>query len=775
MGDGWPVWKPRRHLGHLQSIEGRSIAVGAASELSTSACYFTIWQYTGEPALRWVYTSEQVCSGIAPQWARLQREYLSQVEDDSEQRHLSGLLHIHLYLISNRGTSKAEQLPPTYGPSHPIAGSSDRVSAAESGRQSQPSLLRQASGRHETSSSTRLHDSAHSSPIGSTAEGCHEDACSGTEATNHSSLPLDGVNGNSEPHRTMPASARAACCEDVPLPGRLLMSASLDLNALEPLAAVADLDSRVLPANTLLLELSDGLYIWPPSEHLLRTASGAVPGPAARGGNAAAPAVPSAQPPSAWDSPQALKTFSASRGSLQKSFKEAAPPETPDIRTDSRGQSRSVSRSNSASRLAEGPMEAARRLSSRGASISGSDEMQVALGDLEWSLMSVADAHRRLQAARARQRHLLKSLDEAVQRRSAARRQAAALQAVHDRSARQLDAAQRAQQAAAALQRGVAVSRQVAALQAQALLGAAAAMQEAGRRLQEAARLLEVEGRGSRLHHLQRQLVARRCRMAVALGRIYNVGPRTVTEPEPPPRGFLWDQLDDLWFTEFVLTKAPELPQPNEASDLEPPPSPALSDHGSYASSVSRFREVARLAVGGLELEPDVVRRAADPDGGWRVGGPEAERAAAALGYVARLVQRLASLLDVPLRYPLRFANSRSSVFSHPFPAGTVGERGGEGREGASRVFDLLQIGERSPDPDDASLAPKEFPLFLDSSERMRFRYAVFLLNKDIEQLLNVHGLHSTGVNQLLQNLYKLLAAAASAAPSSSSGRAPSM
>lgn len=51
--------KPRRHLRHLQSIEGRSVVVGAASELSTSACFFTIWQYTGEPALRWVYTSEQ--------------------------------------------------------------------------------------------------------------------------------------------------------------------------------------------------------------------------------------------------------------------------------------------------------------------------------------------------------------------------------------------------------------------------------------------------------------------------------------------------------------------------------------------------------------------------------------------------------------------------------------------------------------------------------------------------------------------------------------------
>lgn len=257
----------------------------------------------------------QVCGGIAPQWARLQQEYLPQAEDDSVQRHLSGLLHIHLYLIPHRGTFKAEQLPPTYGPSHPTAGSSDRVNGADCRRQSHPSLLRQASGRAEASSSIRLHDSAHSSPVGSTAEGCHEDACSGTEATSPSCFPLDGFNGADELHRTIPASAHATCCEDLPLPGQLLMSASLDLNALEPLAAVADLDNRMLPANTLLLELSDGLYVWPPSQHLLRTASGAVPGPgefpaarpaAARGGDAAAPAVPTAPPPRALGSPQVL-------------------------------------------------------------------------------------------------------------------------------------------------------------------------------------------------------------------------------------------------------------------------------------------------------------------------------------------------------------------------------------------------------------------------------------------------------------------------------------
>ena len=131
--------------------------------------------------------------------------------------------------------------------------------------------------------------------------------------------------------------------------------------------------------------------------------------------------------------------------------------------------------------------------------------------------------------------------------------------------------------------------------------------------MQEAARLLEVEGRGSRLASLQKQLVARRCRLACAYGAVYFVGPKpglpllslslkalqclviwssclvllppllvpmkcchpvfvccrsawcvwrvltaehsvrlsehAVSEPEPPPGGFPWDFMDMLWFT----------------------------------------------------------------------------------------------------------------------------------------------------------------------------------------------------------------------------------
>jgi hypothetical protein len=43
----------------------------------------------------------------------------------------------------------------------------------------------------------------------------------------------------------------------------------------------------------------------------------------------------------------------------------------------------------------------------------------------------------------------------------------------------------------------------------------------------------------------------------------------------------------------------------------------------------------------------------------------------------------------------------------------------------------------------------------------------VFLLNKDVIQLLQTHGISASGPNQLLQNLYKLLLAAESALPHS--------
>lgn len=60
---------------------------------------------------------------------------------------------------------------------------------------------------------------------------------------------------------------------------------------------------------------------------------------------------------------------------------------------------------------------------------------------------------------------------------------------------------------------------------------------------------------------------------------------------------------------------------------------------------------------------------------------------------------------------------------------------------------------------------PEQLPLFYEAGDRTRFAYALFLLNKDIEQLLHAHGLAGAGPSQLLQNLYLLISAATSALP----------
>jgi hypothetical protein len=80
------------------------------------------------------------------------------------------------------------------------------------------------------------------------------------------------------------------------------------------------------------------------------------------------------------------------------------------------------------------------------------------------------------------------------------------------------------------------------------------------------------------------------------------------------------------------------------------------------------------------------------------------------------------------------------------------------------------------PPPDaapDAAPWGVELPLFYEASDRTRFAYALFLLNKDIEQLLHAHGLSGSGPYQLLANLYVLLTAAESGLPHPHQGAQP--
>nr|KAJ3408277.1 hypothetical protein HK105_003226 [Polyrhizophydium stewartii] len=108
--------------------------------------------------------------------------------------------------------------------------------------------------------------------------------------------------------------------------------------------------------------------------------------------------------------------------------------------------------------------------------------------------------------------------------------------------------------------------------------------------------------------------------------------------------------------------------------------------------------------------------------------GQDDERIATALGFTAHLVTLLAYYLDVPLRYYMLPISSRSTVWD---------------------VVSLQFQGS------------KEFPLFARGSERIRFEYAVFLINKNIEQLLNHTGRPVKNLRNTLPNVRALCAVVA--------------
>ncbi|KAL3828397.1 hypothetical protein ACJIZ3_017199 [Penstemon smallii] len=117
----------------------------------------------------------------------------------------------------------------------------------------------------------------------------------------------------------------------------------------------------------------------------------------------------------------------------------------------------------------------------------------------------------------------------------------------------------------------------------------------------------------------------------------------------------------------------------------------------------------------------------------------EVQRSSTALGYVAHAVSLVASYLQVPLRYPLRLGGSRSYICDY---APSV-----ELSTSSLNLDSLIST----------SSKPVEFPLFIEGQDSTRAAYAVFLLNKDLEQLLNFIGVKSLGPRQVLANLKELL------------------
>ncbi|OVA13825.1 UV radiation resistance protein/autophagy-related protein 14 [Macleaya cordata] len=117
----------------------------------------------------------------------------------------------------------------------------------------------------------------------------------------------------------------------------------------------------------------------------------------------------------------------------------------------------------------------------------------------------------------------------------------------------------------------------------------------------------------------------------------------------------------------------------------------------------------------------------------------EVQKSATALGYVAHAVSLIASYLEIPLRYPLHLGGSRSYIHDY------------------APSFDVASSASASNSILLTNSKPTEFPLFLEGQDTTRAAYAIFLLNKDLEQLLNSIGVQSLGPRHVLANLKELL------------------
>ncbi|KAL3691860.1 hypothetical protein R1sor_005511 [Riccia sorocarpa] len=256
---------------------------------------------------------------------------------------------------------------------------------------------------------------------------------------------------------------------------------------------------------------------------------------------------------------------------------------------------------------------------------------------------------------------------------------------------------------------------------AQALLRSAKALAGAQSRLQEADRLLSGEGGHGRLNHLRKQLDARRRHMVGQVAALYPLATCTHSGS----------------FNQKQSLKAVGNSQPSGPTTS----SSAVADGTSTSGDLpSGSVEETSIAIAGLQLVVPVKKQP-----GLFNEKSDLETSATALGYVAHAVTLIASYLDIPLRYPVRLGGSRSHIQDYSPPAEPIIETG-------AIVF---PTGQNKPGV--------EFPLFSDNQELTRSAYAVFLLNKDLEQILNQLGVDSVGPRHTLPNLSRLLNAVTSA------------
>ncbi|KAI8641227.1 UV radiation resistance protein and autophagy-related subunit 14-domain-containing protein [Parasitella parasitica] len=170
--------------------------------------------------------------------------------------------------------------------------------------------------------------------------------------------------------------------------------------------------------------------------------------------------------------------------------------------------------------------------------------------------------------------------------------------------------------------------------------------------------------------------------------------------------------LNDLQENELVLEKNIKMRQ-NMFHTLSRRKKELIADLFSIYPIEQSYDDSQQFRIRGIYLPNSVY------------DGQNDEMIATALGFTAHLVSMLAYYLEIPLRYPTTPMSSRSTI------------------------ADLVSLISGS----------REFPLYAKGVDRYRFEFGVFLLNKNIEQLMNAYGLIVIDLRHTLPNIHYFIQA----------------
>nr|CAB3462944.1 unnamed protein product [Digitaria exilis] len=321
--------------------------------------------------------------------------------------------------------------------------------------------------------------------------------------------------------------------------------------------------------------------------------------------------------------------------------------------------------------------------------------------DLQQELARLWSLSAALQAARDRKTHLAARIESALEARRAFLRQDNELAEIRQRLQDHTDHLGDLKLCAKKSADDAEDRRERLCVNIRTLSVASKTLGAARNNLEEANKLLTGENGHGRLKNMEQKLRMRQQYMITQVAQIYPVRPLDEQSPGHKP----------------IFT-------------------PSIIKISNAESILPNGYQKRPLAILGLQLSKPTAKKT-----GYFSDKTDFQKSSTVLGYAGHAVSLIASYLNVPLRYPLRFGGSRSYILD---PAPSV--------EPSSIVSVATSI------PPSTSMRILEFPLYFDAQETTKSAYAIFLLNKDIEQLLNYIGAESLGPRHVLANLRQLTA-----------------